>query len=97
MIRTHRTQSLTDFKANDAETLARLNTTNQAEVLTENGEARAVLLSPRAFGELIEEAQITRDAELIRRSIQQQAGGESRDGFEALKDIKQRLAGNAGG
>jgi hypothetical protein len=42
MIATERTQSLTDFRLKAAETLERLNQTGEAEIITVNGEARAV-------------------------------------------------------
>ena len=46
MIATQHTQSLTDFRQNANQTLDRLGKTGEAEILTVNGEARAVLLSP---------------------------------------------------
>src|SRR5438874_2509301 len=56
MISTQHTQSLTDFRQKATETLDRLNQTGEAEILTVNGEARAVLLSPAAYDELARDA-----------------------------------------
>jgi prevent-host-death family protein len=54
---------LSDFRQKAGETLDRINRTGNAEILTVNGEARAVLLSPAAYDE------IARDAELTRRRL----------------------------
>lgn len=71
MISTQHTQSLTDFRQKATETLDRLNTTGDAEILTVNGEARAVLLSPAVYDELAREAQLTRDVAVVRRAMKQ--------------------------
>jgi prevent-host-death family protein len=56
MIASQHTQSLTDFRQKATETLNRLNKTGQAEILTVNGKARAVLLSPKGYDELARDA-----------------------------------------
>jgi len=69
MVSTRHTQSLTEFRQKATETLDRLNQTGEAEILTVNGEARAVLLSPTAYDELAREVQLTRDVAVIRQAI----------------------------
>ncbi|QOV91918.1 type II toxin-antitoxin system Phd/YefM family antitoxin [Humisphaera borealis] len=71
MVATRHTQSLTDFRQKATETLERLNRTGEAEVLTVNGEARAVLLSPAVYDEMAREAQLTRDVPVIRQAMKQ--------------------------
>jgi PHD/YefM family antitoxin component YafN of YafNO toxin-antitoxin module len=76
MVWARHTQSLTDFSQKSSETLDRLNQTGEAEILTVNGEARAVLLSPAAYDALSTEAVLARDAVVIRRSIEQLNAGQ---------------------
>ena len=49
---TEQTQSLADFCQRATETLDRLNETDEAQTITVDGEARAILLSPSAYDEL---------------------------------------------
>jgi hypothetical protein len=46
MITARHTQTLSDFRDNADATIARLNQTGDAEIITVNGEACAVLLAP---------------------------------------------------
>lgn len=88
MIATQHTQSLTAFRQKATETLDRLNETGEAEILTVNGQARAVLLPPVVYDELTREAMLTRDASVIRRAIRQIEDGKGRaadDVFDALR------------
>ena len=71
MIAVKHTQSVTDFRQNANETLDRLNQSGQAEILTVNGEARAVLLSPAAYDEMARNAQLSRDAAIMQEAIHQ--------------------------
>lgn len=88
MIVTKHTQSLTDFRQKASETLERLNATGEAEILTVNGEARAVLLAPAAYDELAREAQLTRDVVVIQRAmreIDEGKGKKAGDFFDGLR------------
>jgi prevent-host-death family protein len=71
MLSTQRTQSLSDFRQKASETLDRLNRTGEAEIITVNGEARAVLLAPAVYDELARELEITRDVAAIRKAMKQ--------------------------
>lgn len=79
MISTQHTQSLSDFRKKAAETLNRLNETGKAEILTVNGEARAILLSPAVYDELTREAELTRDVAAIRRSMKEIEEGKAQE------------------
>jgi PHD/YefM family antitoxin component YafN of YafNO toxin-antitoxin module len=88
MISTRHTQSLTDFRQKATETLDRLNKTGEAEILTVNGEARAVLLAPAVYDEMSREAQAARDAIVIRQSmrdIDEGKGTEAGKFFDGLE------------
>lgn len=103
MLSTERTQSLSDFRAKASETLERINSTGQAEIITVNGQARAVLVSPREFDRLVYEVERARETELeadvaaIRRSMAEHAAGRSRPASEVFADIRKRLTEMAEG
>ena len=91
MVSTRHTQSLTDFRQKATETLKRLNKTGEAEILTVNGEARAVLLAPAAYDELSREALLARDVAAIARSEREHAEGAGRDAAEFFDELHAKL------
>ncbi|HEY8749248.1 MAG TPA: type II toxin-antitoxin system prevent-host-death family antitoxin [Tepidisphaeraceae bacterium] len=91
MISTQHTQSLTDFRQKATETLDRLNETGNAEILTVNGEARAVLLSPAAYDELAREAQLARDVTVMRRAMQQIEAGKGKPAGDCFNELRREL------
>ena len=91
MIATERTQSLTDFRLKAAETLERLNETGEAEIITVNGEARAVLLSPAVYDQMTREYQLTRDVQMMRRAMQEIDEGKGLDARSAFDDLRAKL------
>ncbi|HZZ44679.1 MAG TPA: type II toxin-antitoxin system Phd/YefM family antitoxin [Tepidisphaeraceae bacterium] len=91
MISTRHTQSLSDFRQKAAETLDRLNQTGEAEILTVNGEARAVLLAPAVYDEMAREAQLSHDTMVMRLAIQQIKNGQGREMNEALDKLREEL------
>ena len=91
MISTQHTQSLTDFRQKATQTLDRLNKTGEAEILTVNGEARAVLMSPAVYDELAREAQLVRDAAVIRRSRKEFKEGKGEDVNLFFKELRGKL------
>jgi PHD/YefM family antitoxin component YafN of YafNO toxin-antitoxin module len=91
MVSTQRTQSLSDFRQKASETLDRLNKTGEAEILTVNGEARAVLLAPGAYDEMERELLLARDVAAIRQSEQEFAEGKGRPANEFFDELRARL------
>lgn len=91
MIATRHTQSLTDFRQNANQTLDRLGQTGEAEILTVNGEARAVLLSPAAFDALSRDAQLTRDVAVMRKAMREIRDGNGIDVDEAFGSLRKEL------
>lgn len=91
MVSTSNTQSLTDFRQKATQTLDRINRTGEAEILTVNGEARAVLLSPAAFDEMTREAFIAYDVAAISQSIKESAEGKGRDADEFFDEVRAKL------
>ena len=62
------TRSLSDFHQHADEVINYLDHSGEAEVLTINGEARAVLLSLHTFEELVRDALLTRDTSISHES-----------------------------
>ncbi len=91
MVTAEHTQSLSDFRQKAAETLDRLNQTGAAEIITVDGEVRAVLLSPQTYDELTREAHLSRDVAVIRRSIQQFEAGDSKEVNAFFGEITAKL------
>ena len=91
MIAAQHTQSLTDFRQKATETLDRLNKTGEAEILTVNGEARAVLLSPAVYDELAREAQMTRDVSVIRKAMREIDEGQGQEAGVFSDGLRSRL------
>jgi prevent-host-death family protein len=91
MLATENTQSLSDFRQKAGETLDRLNETGEAQILTVNGEARAVLLSPAAYDEMAREAQLSRDVLMMRRAMQEHDAGKGRPTEEFFDELRAKL------
>src|ERR1700733_2102418 len=91
MISTQHTQSLTDFRQKSTETLDRLNQTGEAEILTVNGQARAVLMSPAAYDELSRESQLARDVAVIRQAIGEIDAGKGEEAGMFFGGLRERL------
>ena len=91
MMVTWHTQSLSDFRQKTTETLERLNRTGEAEILTVDGEARAVLLSLAAYEELAREAQLTRDVAVIRQAAQEIDDGQGQESGVFFDELRGEL------
>jgi PHD/YefM family antitoxin component YafN of YafNO toxin-antitoxin module len=91
MVASQHTQSLTDFRQKASETLDRINKTGAAEILTVNGEARAVIMAPDVFDRMAREAELTRDATIMRKAIQEMNDGKGVDIDEGFATIRARL------
>jgi PHD/YefM family antitoxin component YafN of YafNO toxin-antitoxin module len=88
---TEHTLSLADFREKADETLSRINETGEAEVLTVDGETRAVLLSPAAHNAMANELQLSRDVAPIKKSLEQIERGECQELHAAFADIRAEL------
>jgi PHD/YefM family antitoxin component YafN of YafNO toxin-antitoxin module len=91
MLSTEHTQSLSDFRQKATETLDRLARTGEAEILTVNGEARAVLLSPAAYDEIARDAELTRDVAAIRRAMKEFDEGKGRPVDDFFDEVRAKL------
>ncbi len=91
MLATERTQSLSEFRKTAAATMERLNKTGDAEILTVNGEARAVLISPAVYDELAREIEVARDVTAIRRAMKEFDEGKGRPVDEFFGELRAKL------
>lgn len=91
MLTSEHTQSLSEFRKTAAATIERLNRTGDAEILTVNGEARAVLISPAVYDELAREVEVTRDVAAIRRAMKEFDEGKGRPIDEFLGEVRAKL------
>jgi PHD/YefM family antitoxin component YafN of YafNO toxin-antitoxin module len=91
MLSTENTQSLSDFRHKAGETLDRLNQTGEAEILTVNGEARAVLLSPAAYDAMAREVSLARDLATIQLARKEFKEGKGKDVRAAFAELRAEL------
>lgn len=91
MLSTEHTQSLSDFRQNAGETLDRLARTGEAEIITVNGQARAVLLAPTVYDELAREVELARDVAAIRKAMKEFDEGKGRPADEFFDEVRAKL------
>lgn len=91
MLTTEHTQSLTDFRQKATETLDRLAQTGEAEIITVNGEARAVLVAPSVYDAMNREAQATRDVAMIRRAMRELEEGQGEEAGVFFDGLRSKL------
>ena len=94
MHRTRGTYSLTDFKQNSKEHLDRMRATGRPQVLTVNGRAEAVVLTPEAYDRMIDAA-LSEAREKISVGLRQARTGKLLEGDEALAARRARTRRSA--
>lgn len=95
MHRARDTYSLTDFKQNARQHLRRLRESGGAEVLTVNGRAEAVVMTPETYDRLIEAA-LADVRGKVAIGLQQAREGRLIDGEQALAERRSRRTKNPG-
>lgn len=91
MIRTDNIHSLTEFRKNAKEHLDRLARTHEPEVLTVNGEAKGVVLSPESYDDLVADAEYARNLRAIRRGLDAMTKGETIPADEVFAEVRRTL------
>ena len=89
------TYSLTDFKQNAKEHLERLRATGRPEVLTVNGKAEAVVMTPETYDQLLEAA-LNQAKAKIAVGLKQARAGQLIDGNKTLAARRARRAASRG-
>lgn len=81
--------SLTDFARNTKQHTKELGETGRPRILTQNGKAAAVLLSPQAFEKMARDAEEYRFDEQLREAVERHRAGEpgvsGKEAFAALR------------
>lgn len=79
---------VSEFKAQAADWLKRVADTEQPVVITQNGKAAGVLLSPRAFDQLVERA---RFVAAVEEGLADVKAGRVVDHEEVVKEVRSRF------
>ena len=91
MLRVQNTHPVSEFRAKTMEILKRLEETGEAEILTVNGQARGVIMSPAAFDKIMEELEMTENLAMIDKSLKAIEKGREYDAREATAKIIDKL------
>ncbi len=84
--------SLTDFARNTKQHTTELRETGRPRILTQNGKAAAVVLSPEAFEKMAWDAEEYRLDERLRDAIERHHNGERGEPAEiVMKRIRERM------
>lgn len=83
---------MSDFKAKAAEWLRRLGESSEPVVITQNGKAAAVLLSPAAYDELTKRF---RFMEAVERGLADVEAGRVTSHEEVVAEMRRRFGGGA--
>lgn len=84
MIRASDVCSLSDFRQNAKAHLDRLAESGSAQVLTVNGQAKGVVMSPEAYDELVEMARQAVITAKLKQGLEDVAAGRVLDAREAM-------------
>jgi len=87
MIRTTDITTFSDLRQNMRERLDRLKETGRPLYVTSNGEPDAVVLSPEAYDELMERAELAESLSAIDRGTQDVKAGRVRDFRKGIRGI----------
>lgn len=91
MIATENAQTLAEFRESAAATVERVNRTGEPQAILVDGEVRAVLVSAAVYAEMADEALLSRDVAVIRRSLQQYRAGEGQELHAFSHDLREQV------
>ncbi|HZK81796.1 MAG TPA: type II toxin-antitoxin system Phd/YefM family antitoxin [Humisphaera sp.] len=83
--------SFTDFRTRLRDHLDERKATGRPLFVTTNGETEAVVLSPSAFDELMDQADLATSLTLLDRSMEDISAGRTRPAKAALREIADEL------
>ena len=83
--------STTDYRSRQAEVHERLRQTKRPMFITNRGKPEAVLLSPEAYDELVDQAQLPEILASIKQAEREIADGKGVGAIESLRSIADRL------
>ena len=82
---------VSDFNRKPSEHIKRLQETKRPEVLTVNGKAALVMLTPDLYDELLQQTELLRSLQKIEEANADFEQGRSRPASEAFAELRQRL------
>lgn len=91
MTRTDDITTASDYRSHQAETHARLRETGRPIFITNRSRPEAVLLSPEAYDQLVEQAELLESLRSIRRSERELADGKGIEARGAIREIAAEL------
>ena len=91
MTRTTDITSFTEFRAHLRDHLDQRKATSRPLFVTSNGETEAVVLSPAAFDELVDQAEMAKSLALLDRSMKEAKAGSGKPLKQAVQEIAQQL------
>src|SRR5688572_453644 len=91
MVRSTDITSVTDLRQGLRQHLDRVQATGRPLYITTNGETEAVLLSPKAYDNLLDQAERAELIAEIKRSEEDVKAGRTMDAREALRQIAKEL------
>jgi prevent-host-death family protein len=83
--------SFTDFRAHLRDHLDQRKATDRPLFVTTNGETEAVVLSPAAFDELMDQAELAKSLAIIDRSMEDIKAGRVQPFKDAIREIADEL------
>src|SRR5665213_259519 len=83
--------SFTDFRANLRDHLDERKVTNRPLFVTTDGETEAVVISPAAFDELMDQVELAKSLTMLDRSVEDIKAGRTRPGKFAIGQIAAEL------
>jgi prevent-host-death family protein len=91
MTRSSDITSFTDFRSHLRDHLDQSKTTGRPLFITSNGETEAVVLSPEAFDELMDQAELVKSLALLDRSEEDVKAGRVKPAKAALRAIAKKF------
>ncbi len=87
MLLTEDITSVSDFRTHTKRHLTRLKKTGRPEVLTTNGRAEGVVLSPAAYERMANLASLAESIQTIRRSVAELEAGKGRPALDFIDEL----------
>ncbi len=86
------TQAVTEFREKTSSVLRQIRRNDRPLLLTQNGKAAGVVLSPRAYASLADAAALANSIESVRRSLADAKSGRTRRAKDVLDDLDERVS-----
>ncbi len=89
-MRTDDIHSMSEHRANLTDHLRQIQETGRPKIITQNGKAAAVVLSPAKYDELMQKAEFSNDIQAIKKSINEVNANKGKEAKSALRAIAKK-------